>query len=105
MGKNMGARYKSNLNHSGGFTVAELIVVIVVIAILATVAIIGFGNWQASTERTVLESDLAWMLPLILIIHTLARYPQRTSHQIKQLYLAAQSAEPIITASRRLAMA
>ena len=54
----MGAQYKSSLKKSQGFTIAELVVVVVVIVILATVAIIGFGSWQASTERTVLESDL-----------------------------------------------
>ena len=41
-----------------GFTVIELVVVITVIAILATVVIVGWGAWRENTAKTVVENDL-----------------------------------------------
>lgn len=44
--------------HQGGFTVVELMVVIVVIGILAGITIVAYSAWRDDTARTVLESDL-----------------------------------------------
>src|SRR5690606_2638365 len=41
-----------------GFTIVELILVITVIAILATIVIVTYGNWRGETVATVVKSDL-----------------------------------------------
>ncbi len=41
------------------FTVAELILIIVVIGILMALAVIGLGAWQARVARTAIKSDIA----------------------------------------------
>lgn len=43
---------------SNGFTIIELIVVIVVIGILSSIVIIGYGGWRRSTISTRVKSDL-----------------------------------------------
>jgi len=43
---------------SKAFTLAELIVVISVIGILATITVIGYGNWRQSVDESVIKSDL-----------------------------------------------
>lgn len=43
---------------SKGFTVVELILVVVVIAILATIIIIAYGNWRGETVATTVKSDV-----------------------------------------------
>ena len=41
-----------------GFTVVELIVVVVVIAILAGIVILAYGSWRDSVSETAVKSDL-----------------------------------------------
>ena len=41
-----------------GFTVVELIVVIVVIGIIAAIGIVSYGNWRNGIDRSSLKSDL-----------------------------------------------
>lgn len=41
-----------------GFTIVELVVVIVVIGILATISIVGYGGWKTRTITNQLKSDL-----------------------------------------------
>lgn len=41
-----------------GFTIVELIVIIVIVGILAGVAIVGYGAWRNQTTVNVLKSDL-----------------------------------------------
>ncbi|HWT40712.1 MAG TPA: LamG domain-containing protein [Dongiaceae bacterium] len=41
-----------------GFTIVELIVVIIVIGILVGVVIIGYGNWRQEISRNTINSDL-----------------------------------------------
>jgi len=43
---------------SSGFTIVELIIVVIVIGILVGVAIIGYGTWRSTTITNVLKSDL-----------------------------------------------
>ena len=41
-----------------GFTIVELAVVIAVIALLATVSVVGYSAWQRDIAKDVLEADL-----------------------------------------------
>jgi len=50
--------FKNKKNKNLGFTIAELIVVIVVIGILASVTIVGYGSWKSSTLAAAVKSDL-----------------------------------------------
>lgn len=42
----------------GGFTVVELIIVVAVIAILATIVVVSYGSWRTGINRSVVRSDL-----------------------------------------------
>lgn len=44
---------------SSGFTVVEVLVIIVVVSILATFVTISIGNWRTRTAETEVKSDLA----------------------------------------------
>jgi len=50
---------KPTMKTKVGFTIVELLVVISVIGILATISIVGYGNWQKSIIETQLKSDLS----------------------------------------------
>lgn len=41
-----------------GFTVVELLVVIVVLGILASIGVVGYGAWKTRTAQNVIKSDL-----------------------------------------------
>jgi prepilin-type N-terminal cleavage/methylation domain-containing protein len=53
----MHSRWRDKLLQNG-FTIIELIVVISIIAILATVSVIGYSSWRNSTIATKVKSDL-----------------------------------------------
>lgn len=46
------------LHRQSGFTIIELVIVISVIAILAAVIVISYGNWQASLKANAIKNDL-----------------------------------------------
>ncbi len=41
-----------------GFTLVELVIVITVIGILASISVVGYGKWRESTAQKVVQSDL-----------------------------------------------
>lgn len=43
---------------SRGFTIVEMVIIITVLAILAAIAIIGYGAWRQSIAKTSVQSDL-----------------------------------------------
>lgn len=53
----MHSRWQEKISKKG-FTIVELIIVISVIAILATVSIVGYSSWRSSTLGTKVKSDL-----------------------------------------------
>ena len=46
------------MKQNKGFTVVELAVVIIVIALLAAVAIVSYGNWRTSVATNEVQNDL-----------------------------------------------
>ncbi len=44
--------------HTRGFTIVEMLVVIVVVGILATLVVVGYGRWQEGLAREVVKNDL-----------------------------------------------
>lgn len=46
------------MKYPRGFTIVELLVVIVMIGILATVVTFAFGNWRAQTAQTEVKNEL-----------------------------------------------
>jgi len=46
---------KQNKN---GFTIVEILVIVTVIAVLATITIFAFGSWRARTAKTEVQNDL-----------------------------------------------
>lgn len=43
---------------SGGFTVVEVLVIVVVVGILATLVTLSIGNWRQRTAETEVKNDL-----------------------------------------------
>lgn len=54
----MNGRPRQRIGNTQGFTIVELIIVIVVIAILATIVVVGFGASQNGAHDTSVRSDL-----------------------------------------------
>lgn len=44
--------------HKNGFTIVELLVIVAVIGILASITIFAFGSWRARTAKTEVQNDL-----------------------------------------------
>lgn len=44
--------------HKNGFTIVELLVIIVVIGILAGISVVGYGSWRARVAQAEVKSDL-----------------------------------------------
>jgi len=53
---------KAKINSRKGFTIVELIVVITIIGILASISIISYGAWKSSATTAQLKSDLNGVL-------------------------------------------
>lgn len=54
------SKFKAGVvDHSKGFTIVELLIVIVVIAILAAISLVAFNNVQARAQDSVNKSDIS----------------------------------------------
>lgn len=58
-------------NRKEGFTVVELLIVIVVIAILTTLAIVGFNTLQGRAHDTSVQNDLGEIVKRIQMYHAI----------------------------------
>ncbi|MBM3210348.1 prepilin-type N-terminal cleavage/methylation domain-containing protein [Candidatus Saccharibacteria bacterium] len=66
-------------SHRAGFTIVELLVVIVVIAILASITIVAYNGIQNRANDTAVQSDITNLYKKIEIFNTTAgRYPNTT---------------------------
>lgn len=54
----MGTQYKSYIGKKAGFTIVELLIVIVVIGILAAIVVVAFNGIQQSAVNASVRSDL-----------------------------------------------
>lgn len=67
---------KSVGTHNRGFTIVELLIVVVIIAILAAITIVAYNGIQNRAYNSTIESDLANMAKQMEISKTyLGRYP------------------------------
>jgi prepilin-type N-terminal cleavage/methylation domain-containing protein len=62
--------HKLRKDSASAFTLAELLVVIVVLGILATITVMGYGNWQKSITTTTIKSDLNGVASAMENAHT-----------------------------------
>lgn len=49
------------INRKGGFTIVELLIVIVVIAVLAAITIIAYSNIRERARQSTIQSDMSNM--------------------------------------------
>lgn len=65
---------------SSGFTIVELLIVIVVIGILAAIVIVAFNGIQNRAANTSIEADLSNLSKQVSMFHaTEGRYPQNST--------------------------
>ena len=67
--------YMRQTGHQKGFTIVELLIVIVVIAILAAITIVAFNGIQNRARETSLKSDLSNVAKQIEVFRANGDYP------------------------------
>ena len=68
--------YVKKLNTNQGFTIVELLIVIVVVAILAAISIVAYTNVQNRTHDSVIKSDLAQFAKKVQLVYVeTGKYP------------------------------
>lgn len=82
------------------FTVVEVIVIVVIISLLATITIAAYGSWQRSTAKNTVKADLLHAASIIKSVHNFKNtYP--TSIFAKDL---SSDGEPGIQPSENVTM-
>ena len=80
------------MNKSKGFTVIELIVVIVIIAVLATIILFNITAYIAKSKNSAIRGNMATMLTNSSVYYDRQTTPTYVGFSTDQLYLSPASA-------------
>lgn len=90
----------ANVRQRAGFTLIELMVVMVIIVLLASVGIAIYGNSVKNARETVLKTDLVEMRKAIDAYYAdKQKYPPTLETLVSEKYLRAVPVDPITNAA------
>lgn len=79
-----------------GFTLVELMIVIVVIAILAGIVLLSYSNWRQDTAETVVQNDL---INATTAMHNAANFANQYPSSLPSSFTPSDSASVTVQSS------